>query len=311
MSKQYPTAEDVLNVARAWLGYSEANGKFKEILNVYNSHRPLAREYDITPDDHWCDCFVSAVAIKANAVDLIGTEVGCEEHVQIFKKKGIWIEDGTVLPKPGDIVLYNWNDNTQPNDGRSDHIGIVEQVYGNTVIVIEGNMDEKVGRRTINRGWGYIRGYARPKYAEAVPAVPIEKKTIDEICEEVIRGAWGDGEERKEALTKAGYDYYAIQERVTKMLSGNKAKKAVDKIAWEVIDGKWGNGARRKEALTKSGYNANAVQDRVNEFHVIAREVLDGKWGDGDERKCRLTQAGYDYEAIRKLVNRLWKETVQ
>ena len=32
------TANDVLNVARSWMGYSEKNGKFKEILeqNIEN-----------------------------------------------------------------------------------------------------------------------------------------------------------------------------------------------------------------------------------------------------------------------------------
>lgn len=311
MSKQYPTAEDILNVARAWLGYSEANGKFKEILDVYNAHKPLARGYAIKTSDAWCDAFVSAVAIKANAVDLIGTEVGCGCHVEIFKKKGIWIEDGTVMPEPGDIILFNWDDATQPNDSGADHIGFVEQVYGNTIVTIEGNMSEKVGRRTINRGWGYIRGFARPKYAEAIPAVSVEKKTIDEITDEVLRGAWGNGDARKEALTKAGYDYYAIQDRVNKILSGDKAKKSIEELAKEVIDGKWGNGSARKEALTKAGYDYNAVQNKVNELcksknnAAIAREVLLGKWGNGSERKRRLTQAGYDYEAIQKLVNRL------
>lgn len=36
------------------------------------------------------------------------------------------------------------------------------------ITVIEGNMDDGVvGRRTIPIGWGYIRGYAVPKYADS------------------------------------------------------------------------------------------------------------------------------------------------
>ena len=34
------TAQDVLTVMRSWIGYSEANGKYREILNIYNSHNP-------------------------------------------------------------------------------------------------------------------------------------------------------------------------------------------------------------------------------------------------------------------------------
>ena len=159
------TAQDVLNVMRSWLGYSEANGKYKQIIDLYNSHKPLARGYAVKYTDEWCDTTVSAAAIKAGAVDLIGTECGVEEHVKIFQKKGIWIEDGTITPIPGDIIVYNWGDNTQPNDGYSDHIGYVEIVSEETTTAIEGNKGEAVARRTIAVGHGNIRGYARPKYA--------------------------------------------------------------------------------------------------------------------------------------------------
>lgn len=45
-------------------------------------------------------------------------------------------------------------------------------------------------------------------------------KTIDELANEVIEGLWGNGEERYERLTKAGYDYYAVQNRVNEILEG-------------------------------------------------------------------------------------------
>ena len=265
-TKMGVTANDVLNVARGWLGYSEANNKFIEILNVYNSHKPLARGYAIKPTDEWCDAFVSAVAIKAGAVDLIGTEVGCEKHVAIFKKKGIWIEDGSVKPQAGDVIVFNWDDSTQPNDGGSDHIGYVEQVTGNTIICIEGNKGEAVARRTINIGWGYIRGFARPKYSASSVSEPVvPTKTVDEIAREVIAGAWGNGDARKKALTEAGYDYSKVQSRVNEILSGKTTtKKSVEEIAKEVINGKWGNGNARKEALTNAGYNYSEVQAKVN-----------------------------------------------
>lgn len=261
------SANDVLNVARKWIGYSEKNGKYKEILDVYNSHKPLARGYKIKATDSWCDAFVSACAIKSNAVDIIGTEVGCEKHIEIFKKKGIWIEDGSQKPKIGDIILFNWDDKTQPNDGAADHIGIVEQVYGQTIICIEGNMNDKVDRRTINVGWGYIRGFARPKYSttDSIPSSSVKKKTVDQIAQEVIRGAWGSGAVRKNAIIKAGYDYDEVQARVNEIL-GSSTKKSVTVIAKEVIAGKWGTGQTRKNALIRAGYDYDAVQKKVNEL---------------------------------------------
>lgn len=169
------TANDVLDVMRSWLGFSEANGKFKQIIDLYNSHKPLARGYKVKYSDEWCDTCVSAAAIKAGAVDLIGTECGCEEHVKIFKKLGIWNEDGTVTPEPGWIIVYNWDDDTQPNDGYSDHIGYVEEVVDGVITAIEGNKGEAVARRRLAVGDGNIRGYAMPRYAGVgVPSTPTE-----------------------------------------------------------------------------------------------------------------------------------------
>ena len=160
------TAEDALNIFRSWIGLSRAEGTHKIIIDTYNNHTPLARGYKVKYSDAYCDTTISAIFIKLNAIDLIGgTECGVENHIALFKKAGIWEEDGTIIPKPGDLIIYNWDDNTQPNNGYSDHIGMVESISNNNINVIEGNMNGgKVGRRIIPIGWGYIRGYAQPKY---------------------------------------------------------------------------------------------------------------------------------------------------
>ncbi|WP_407453582.1 N-acetylmuramoyl-L-alanine amidase [Methanobrevibacter sp.] len=49
------------------------------------------------------------------------------------------------------------------------------------------------------------------------------KKSIDEIAKEVIAGKWGNGTERKNALTKAGYDYAKVQAKVNELLAKPKA----------------------------------------------------------------------------------------
>lgn len=179
-------AQDVLNVMCSWIGYSEANGKFRQIIDLYNSHQPLARGYAVQYTDEWCDTAVSAAAIQAGCVDLIGTECGCEKHIEIFKEKGIWIEDGTIVPLPGDIILYNWDCQAQPNDGYSDHIGYVESVSGQMITVMEGN------------------------YNEAVAG-------------EVIQGKYANGEERRKKLCDMGYDPDAVQREVNRQLSQNEA----------------------------------------------------------------------------------------
>ena len=314
------TAQDVLNVMRSWLGFSEANGKFKQIIDLYNSHKPLARGYAVKYTDEWCDTTVSAAAIKAGAVNLIGTECGVEKHVDIFKRKGIWIEDGTITPQPGDIIVYNWDDNTQPNDGYSDHIGYVESVSGKTIIAIEGNKGEAVARRTLSVGNGNIRGYARPKYASGGSSNPAPSKSIEEIAREVIAGVYGNGDARKKAIEAMGYDYNTVQAKVNELLKAGsstpKPSKTIEQVAKDVIAGKYGNGDERKKKIEAEGYNYNVVQNKVNELlkasstpkktvDQIAREVIAGKWGNGDTRKQKITSAGYDYNAVQAKVNQL------
>lgn len=260
------TANDVLKIAKGWLGYSEQNGKFKQIIDIYNDHKPLARNYKVKYTDEWCDTFVSACAIKAGAVDIIGTECGCQKHIDIFKKKGIWIEDDNIKPQVGDIILFNWDECSKDNNGHADHIGFVESVNGQTIICIEGNMNQKVARRTINVGWGYIRGFARPKYAASTkPVAASPKKSIDTIAQEVIRGTWGAGVMRKQSLTKAGYNYDEVQAKVNEILNSSK-KKSITVVAKEVIAGKWGNGLGRINALKRAGYDPMEVQKKVNEL---------------------------------------------
>ena len=95
--------------------------------------------------------------------------------------------------------------------------------------------------------------------------VDTHTKSVDELAHEVIRGDWGNGQERVNRLTSAGYDYNSVQARVDELLNGNKpALKSVSEIATEVIRGDWGNGQDRINRLTSAGYDYNAVQAEVN-----------------------------------------------
>ena len=46
------------------------------------------------------------------------------------------------------------------------------------------------------------------------------KKSVDEVAREVIAGKWGNGAKRVYNLTKAGYNYVAVQKRVNEILKG-------------------------------------------------------------------------------------------
>ena len=141
------------------------------------------------------------------------------------------------------------------------------------------------------------------------PAPAPAEKSNEEIANEVLAGTWGNGDDRKNRLSAAGYDYDAIQAIVNQKAA--PAKKSNEEIAKEVLAGTWGNGDDRKNRLSAAGYDYDAIQAIVNQKAApakksneeIAKEVLAGAWGNGDDRKNRLSAAGHDYDAIQAIVN--------
>lgn len=158
-------ANTILNIARNWIGRKESNGTHKEIIDVYNNHKPLARGYRVKYTDSWCATFVSACAIKANYIDIIPLECSCNQMIKKFQSMGRWTEDDAHVPHLGDIIFYDWQDNgVGDNKGSSDHVGIVEKVENGKITVIEGNKSDAVARRVLNVNGRYIRGFGCPAY---------------------------------------------------------------------------------------------------------------------------------------------------
>jgi LysM repeat protein len=271
------TASALIAQARSWLGCNEADGSHRKIIDTYNAHKPLATGYAVKYTDAWCATFVSACAIKTGMTDIIPPECGCGEMVKLFQKLDEWDENDARVPRPGDIIFYDWDDSGAGDDtGNPDHVGIVETVSGGTITVIEGNKSDAVRRRTIAVNGRYIRGYGVPRYDAAgsatSPASPT--KDLTTVAREVISGKWGNGNDRKSRLVSAGYNYSAVQKEVNRLLSSSAAPaKSVDEIAREVLAGKWGNGDDRKKRLTAAGYSYSAVQAKVNELTAASSAV--------------------------------------
>lgn len=148
--------------------------------------------------------------------------------------------------------------------GSNGHVGIVKSIVRTgQLVVLQGENQGSIKVNAINYSLGNFLGAFR--YKAWNKATPTPKKSNEEIAKEVIAGKWGNGDDRKNRLTKAGYNYNTIQSLVNQMLSGNTSKHKSDlEIAREVIQGKWGNGTLRKTRLTLAGYNYNNIQAIVN-----------------------------------------------
>lgn len=177
-------------------------------------------------------------------------------------------------PKLGAVVCWAKGKVGVGSDGAG-HVAIVEQINPDgSIVCSESNYGgTRFNLRTLKAPYslgskytfqGFI--YLPIEFEEEKPKVILVKKSNEEIAKEVIAGKWGNGKDRINKLTTAGYNYELIQKAVNQLLNPTPVKKSIDIIAREVIAGMWGNGADRKKRLTAAGYDYKAVQKRVNQL---------------------------------------------
>ena len=307
-----------------WLRYRD---KSLGIAHCYCNRNTIARVIDTFnigyhTGDWWSNC------------RSIGYEV-CES-MKVSDEDFLANEDVTLMQAAEDLIYYGLPINT--STVRLHH-EFVPTTCPHRSMELHGNSTESVKEYFVNR----MRYFAtlgntvdemlgqvseEPTVQENVKSEKPAKnrgggKSVDEVAQEVLQGLWGNGEERFNSLTNAGYDAQAVQNRVNSLLSGEATDYDVDNtdldsVANEVLQGVWGNGQERYDSLTNAGYDAQAVQERVNsilsgddsdtsdyDIDVIANQVLQGLWGNGQERYDSLTNAGYDAQAVQNRVNEL------
>lgn len=227
-NKKLYSRNAVVKLINSWVGKKESDGSYKEIIDIYNTLISPPRGLKMQYSWAWCACTWSAVAIKLGYEKIMPLEISCGNLIALAKGMGIWKENDDYVPKPGDGILYDWDDNgVGDNTAWPDHIGIVTYVdeKAGYIEVTEGNYNDSVKKRTISINGKYIRGFITPKYDldDAYvdnSEVPSEIRKDDKtIAHEVISGKWGTGVQRKKLLEEAGYNYSLIQLYVNEILN--------------------------------------------------------------------------------------------
>lgn len=115
----------------------------------------------------WCACFVSWCANECGYIDsgVIPKFAGCANGVQWFKDRGQW-QDGSFKPSAGQIIFFDWDNkgSSGPQDGQSDHVGIVEKYENGIVYTIEGNSGDSCRQNQYPVGHYEILGYGIPAF---------------------------------------------------------------------------------------------------------------------------------------------------
>lgn len=266
--------------AAGYVGVKEGTAQHHAIIDRYNAHKPLARGYAVKYTDAWCATFGSEIAIEAGYTDIIPTECGCEAQIKLWQKMGRWCENDAKVPEPGDYIYYDWDDNGVGDcKGNSDHVGIVESCDGKTIVVVEGNKNNAVERRTLQVNGRYIRGYGVPNFAKkatstqapAKPATPAkpEQPATGETVYTVQKG---------DTLSKIAAKYGTTYQKLASYNGianpniinvGQKIKipgsgvrtytvKAGDSL-WAIAAKQLGDGSRYNEIKTMNGLTSNII----------------------------------------------------
>lgn len=156
----------------------------------------------------WCAAFVSVVGKESGNSDVIPRSTSCNEQIRIFKTQNAWLGKTTDI-RVGDILYYDWDFKNEPLP--ADHVGIVIEVNGNKLKVIEGNKGNAnndcttVGIREITNTYAYIFGVARPRYAAENVSKPADKKVSIEVRQLQIDMEGKDVEAMQAILIAKGF----------------------------------------------------------------------------------------------------------
>lgn len=200
---------------------------------------------NVVPHNHW----KPTVCAGPYMAEIFGQFISVAQQAYDFFKQG-----GSAPPpppSPGDkslsqladeVIAGHWGNNPE----RANRL----RAAGHDPAAVQAEVNRKLG--------GNVGGIPAPA-----------RKTNEQLAQEVLNGAWGNGDERERRLTAEGYNYAAVQAVVNARLGGGAPaahRPSIDEVARQVIAGHWGNNPERRRRLEGAGYNYAAVQARVNQL---------------------------------------------
>lgn len=210
----------VYHFARPDLNSPEAEAEwFVKNIQGYIGEALLALDYEMAPySDDWAYRFCAKVHEKTGVwpvVYMSASKVTEYDWSRTAKECGLWIA--------GYPNAYNVPNPPTP--------GVNDMPYGIGQWAFwaiwqytssAGTLDRDIANMTKTAWKKYAKSNSAPAPApEPKPEPAPQKKTPTQIADEVIAGKWGNGDERRQKLEAAGYNYQEVQDIVNKKMGQN------------------------------------------------------------------------------------------
>ena len=179
--------DDLMNIARSQLGYEESRLNF--IIDDEGNRQGYTRygAWYRASYSEWCAMYVSFCLNYAEIPEtLVPREANCEKWIRALSQDGLYVSAEHYAPQPGDLIFFDWE-----QDGKVDHVGIVEAADEKTITTIEGNSRGGVRRNEYRADNAVIAGYgllnaAYEAYLAAQPSVSPDASVTPEPADGVL-----------------------------------------------------------------------------------------------------------------------------
>lgn len=261
---------------------------------------------------HWCAFAVSAIMQDCGFIGKYIKQIEGGAGSIPRKSDGIygkWFKKSINMPpQTGDLFFLRYND--YPNEDKyfCDHVGIVEEVNGNIITTLEGNVDAINGnkwaetsifkrkyRKLYDENNDVVYAFYRPNWqAETKSTSTTTKKEVEiyqlnssKVVDYAVKVTATDGLNIRQGagvkFNKLGVVPYSTVLKVTRYTSGGAYK-------WGLVEY---DGVKGWIALDYT---------KKSSIEQLAKEVIQGKYGNGKEREIML---GELYDEVQAKVNEI------
>lgn len=231
-------SKDLLTIAESQIGYEESQKNY--VVNdddTINGYTRYGQWYGI-PYGDWCAMFASFCLDYADIPEkAVPQDANCDTWIEQLKAKNLYRTaigpEGGYIPKPGDLIFLDWNDDSAPN-----HVGLVASIdeEKEELTTIEGNTgNDVVEHKVYDYDDSMIMGYGLIPIQHFDCGIEDHKHALDCYSEFSVDGLKAPVSEQTEhsvtaqIYTDKTYAEHAAEDTTVITVSGMLPKDAVVK----------------------------------------------------------------------------------